>query len=136
MKEFRLEIVTPSKSIYDDMVKAVTFPGKIGEFQVLFNHAAMISLIAIGKIKIEKEDGSKTFFATSGGTVEVKDNKVLYLAETAEPAEVIDLERAQNALNRAKERMSSENKQDVDFARAESSLLRAMNRIKVVDSSR
>ncbi|MDP2303750.1 MAG: F0F1 ATP synthase subunit epsilon [Ignavibacteria bacterium] len=136
MKEFRLEIVTPSKSIYDDMVKSVTFPGEMGEFQVLFNHAGMISLIAIGKIKIEKENGSKTFFATSGGTVEVKDNKVLYLAETAEPAEVIDLERAQNALNRAKERMSSENKQDVDFARAESSLLRAMNRIKVVDSSR
>lgn len=136
MKEFRLEIVTPSKSIYDDIVKAVTFPGEMGEFQVLFNHAAMISLIAIGKIKIEKEDGSKTFFATSGGTVEVKDNKVLYLAETAEPAEVIDIERAQNALNRAKERMSSENKQDVDFARAESSLLRAMNRIKVVETLR
>jgi F-type H+-transporting ATPase subunit epsilon len=135
MKEFKLEIVSPSKSIYNEMVKAVTFPGEIGEFQVLFNHASMISVIAIGKIKIEKEDGRKMFFATSGGTVEVNDNKVLFLAETAEPANDIDLDRAQKALERAKERLSSENKKDLDFARAESALLRAINRIKVVETS-
>jgi F-type H+-transporting ATPase subunit epsilon len=136
MKEFKLERVTPSKSIYDDMVKSVTFPGEKGEFQVLFNHAAMISVISIGKMKIEKEDGSVLFYATSGGTVEVNNNKVLFLAETAELSDVIDIERAQKALERAKERLSRENKSELDFVRAESSLLRALNRIKVVESAK
>jgi F-type H+-transporting ATPase subunit epsilon len=136
MKEFKLEIVTPSKSIYDDIVKSVTFPGEMGEFQVLFNHAAMISVIAIGKMKIEKEDGNVLFYATSGGTVEVNNNKVLFLAETAELSDKIDIERAQKAMERAKERLSHENKSELDFARAESSLLRAINRIKVVESAK
>lgn len=132
MKKFNLEIITPSKSVFNDSVVSATFPGALGEFQVLFNHADLMSVIEIGRLRIEK-DGETLLFATSGGTVEVKNNKVLFLAETVEESSLIDLERAKRALERAQERLKSENRSEVDFSRAEAALQRALNRIKVVE---
>lgn len=133
MKKFNLEIITPSKSVFNDSVVSATFPGARGEFQVLFNHADLMSVIEIGRLRIEK-DGETLLFATSGGTVEVKNNKVLFLAETVEESSLIDLERAKRALERAQERLKSENRSEVDFSRAEAALQRALNRIKVVEN--
>lgn len=133
MKKFNLEIITPSKSVFNDSVVSATFPGALGEFQVLFNHADLMSVIEIGRLRIEK-DGETLLFATSGGTVEVKNNKVLFLAETVEESSLIDLERAKRALERAQERLKSENRSEVDFSRAEAALQRALNRIKVVEN--
>ncbi|MBX2977250.1 MAG: F0F1 ATP synthase subunit epsilon [Ignavibacteriaceae bacterium] len=133
MKKFNLEIITPSKSVFNDSVVSATFPGTLGEFQVLFNHADLMSVIEIGRLRIEK-DGETLLYATSGGTVEVKNNKVLFLAETIEESSLIDLERAKRALERAQERLRSENRSEVDFSRAEAALQRALNRIKVVEN--
>ncbi|MGE5430509.1 MAG: F0F1 ATP synthase subunit epsilon [Syntrophomonadaceae bacterium] len=130
MKELLLEITTPSKVAYTGNIKSVTIPGTLGSFQVLFNHAPLISSFEIGLIKIVEENGSVRYFATGGGTVEVKDNKVLVLAESFEEAMQIDLERAKRAMDRAKERLKDRSQQfEVD--RAQASLARAMNRINI-----
>ncbi|PKL83835.1 MAG: ATP synthase F1 subunit epsilon [Ignavibacteriae bacterium HGW-Ignavibacteriae-3] len=135
MKEILLEIITPSKSAYKGNVKSVTVPGTVGNFQVLFNHAPLLSSLEIGKIKIEDITGLETEYATSGGTVEVKDNKVLILADSVETAEEIDIERAKKAYERAKERLSNRAQSDIDMIRAELALERAINRMKFVGAS-
>lgn len=129
MKEFQLDIVTPSKPAFSGKVKSVTVPGTKGSFQILFNHAPIISSLEPGIIKIVGTDDIEKIYATSGGTVEAKNNIVLILAETFEnPADII-LERAMSARDRAKLRLKE--RRDVDISRAEGALARAMNRISV-----
>lgn len=129
MKVFDLEIITPVKKAYQGKVKAVTVPGTLGSFQVLYNHAPLISTLEVGKIKIIDENGNESFYATSGGMVEVLNNKVLVLADTLETPEEIILDRAVDAMKRAKERLKE--RKDVDVPRAEAALARAVNRISV-----
>ncbi len=133
MKELKLEIVTPSKIAYDGNVKSINIPGTKGNFQVLFNHAPLISSFEVGFIKIDDESGTSTNFATSGGTVEVVNNKVIVLAESFESKEEIDIQRAEEAKSRAQKRIKKEsNEENIDIARAEFALKRAINRIKLV----
>lgn len=131
MKELIVEIITPSKTAYKGEVKSITLPGTLGNFQVLFNHAPLLSSLEIGRIKIVEANGNILEFVTSGGTVEVLKNKVLVLADSVEFANEIDVERARQSYSRAKERLSSR-KVDIDVLRAEASLQRALNRIKFV----
>jgi F-type H+-transporting ATPase subunit epsilon len=131
MKEIFVEIITPSKSAYKGQVKSITLPGTLGNFQVLFNHAPLLSSLEIGKITIEDATGQHIEYATSGGTVDVKDNKVLLLADSVELVNEIDVERAKKAYERAKERLANRSKGDVDIMRAELALQRAINRMKM-----
>lgn len=133
MKEFLLEVITPSKAAYKGNVLSVTVPGTLGNFQVLYNHAPLMSSLEIGRIKIKESSGNEFEFATGGGTIEVLNNKVIVLAESFESKEDIDLQRAENSLARAKERLSHK-KEQIDTARAEASLKRALNRIKFKNS--
>lgn len=89
----------------------------------------MISELAVGEVKVVLPDGTK-HFAVGGGFLEVVDNQVLLLLETAEAAEEIDVERAQKAKERADLRLSDRNP-SIDVARAEAALARALNRLKV-----
>ncbi len=131
MVVLNLEIVTPSKITYSGEIESITVPGTLGSFQVLKNHAPLISTFEVGLIKIQEKDQTK-YFATGGGTIEVLDNKVLILADSFETPENIDVDRAKNAMNRAKERLANRT-ENVDVARAEAALQRAMNRLSVVD---
>ena len=135
MKEIFVEIITPSKSAYKGQIKSITIPGTLGNFQVLFNHAPMLSTFEIGKIKLSDLNDKEIEYVTSGGTVEVNDNKILILADSAETSDEIDIERAKKSLERAKERLASRNKGDIDIMRAELSLQRAINRMKMVGAS-
>ena len=135
MKEIFVEIITPSKSAYKGEVISITVPGTLGNFQVLFNHAPLMSSLEIGKIQIEDATGQHIEFATSGGSIEVRDNKILILADSVESAEEIDVERARKALERAKERLANRDKGDIDIMRAEFALNRAINRIKFTGAS-
>jgi F-type H+-transporting ATPase subunit epsilon len=132
MKEINIEIITPSKSAYKGNVRTIWVPGQLGNFQVLFNHAPLLSNLEVGRIKIEDVNGQITEYSTGGGTVEVKDNKVLVLADSVELKEEIDAERAKSAYKRAKERLAAGTKADIDVLRAELSLQRAINRMKFV----
>jgi len=129
MKEIYLEVVTPSKSVYKGTIKSLTVPGSAGSFQVLFNHAPIISTFEIGVVTLVDSEDKTIKFSTSGGTVEIVKNKIVLLAETFEKPEEIDLNRAKKALERAKQRLSINKKEKVDTIRAEAALGRAMNRI-------
>lgn len=132
MKEIKVEIVTPAKIAFTGNVKSITIPGTKGNFQVLFNHAPLMSSFEVGFIKIENESGESTNYATSGGTVEVLNNKVVVLAESFESKEQIDIKRAEQALERAKNRIKNKkSEQTIDVSRVEFAIKRAINRLKL-----
>lgn len=81
MKVFNLEIVTPEALVFSGQVASVKVPGAEGGFQVLYNHAPIISTLTDGKIVVEKDGGEKIDFHTRGGVIEVLNNKVIVLAE-------------------------------------------------------
>ena len=128
-KELELEILTPDKKTFSGTVSYVKAPGVGGYFGILVNHAAMLSALQIGELEIEKEN-SKQYFAIGGGYLEVMNNHISILAETAEPASDIDVSRAEASKNRAAERIKF-SKSDVVFDRARLALFRAINRLKI-----
>jgi len=75
-----LEIITPDTTIYQGEAELVQLPGIDGSFEILNNHAPLISALKQGKIKIKK-GGKEEFFDINGGVIEVLENKVLILAE-------------------------------------------------------
>ncbi len=77
----KLEIVTPDKSVYTGEVSLVQLPGIDGSFEILNNHAPLISVLKKGKIKIRDDQDKEQFFEVNGGVIEVLKNKVLILAE-------------------------------------------------------
>ncbi|MFA8341638.1 MAG: ATP synthase F1 subunit epsilon [Rhodothermaceae bacterium] len=131
MKELFLEVITPAKAAFSGKVKSVSFPGLAGGFQVLYNHAPLMSSIETGLVKVTDENGSENVFCTSGGTVQVAENKILVLAESFESKDEIDVERAESSLKRAKERLAIKFKPEIDEVRAETALKRAVNRLKL-----
>lgn len=126
----RLEIVTPVRKVYTEDVRMVVLPGSEGEFGVLPDHAALVSALKIGVIRVHHE-GKVTKIAVSGGFVEVRDSKVTVLANSAERQDQIDVERATSAKERAEQRLAAQGP-DVDVLRAEMALKRAINRLKSV----
>lgn len=77
-----LEIITPDKKVYSGLIKLVQLPGTNGLFEIMNNHAPIISTLDKGKIKVEEENGQVLFFDVDGGIVENKDNKIIVLAES------------------------------------------------------
>jgi len=124
-----LEIITTDKKIFSGDVKSVTAPGTLGEFQVLYNHAPLVSTLEIGRIKINDAGGNVIIYASSGGIIEVRDNKVILLADAIEKHDEIDIPRAEKALSNAKEKFDSR----LDINRDEENLAmkRAKNRLKI-----
>ena len=108
MSELYLEIVTPSKSAFSGDIKSITVPGTKGRFQVLKNHAPIISTIDVGMIKVDLLDGKANYYSTAGGTIEVLDNKVIILVDSIELISEIDEERALKAKQRAEEQLKAE----------------------------
>ena len=130
MAELNLEIITPDKPIFNEVIESVTIPGTMGNFQILKNHAPLMSTFDVGVVNVNS--GSKlNYFSTSGGTVEVNNNKVLVLADSIEPIDQIDLDRAEKAKERAEERLKRKHEKDMDEERAVVALKRAINRINV-----
>jgi F-type H+-transporting ATPase subunit epsilon len=79
-----LEIIAPDQQLYAGEVDLVQVPGSKGSFEILRNHAPIISTLEKGKIKIVDQKGATTFFEVDGGVIEAKNNKIIVLAETAE----------------------------------------------------
>ena len=129
----QLEVITPSKAAYKGKVISVTVPGTQGNFQILSNHAPIMSSLEIGVIKIVEDDNKELIFATSGGTVEVVNNKITILAESFESKDEIDAKRAEEAKKRAQERLANRKTAKIDDLRAELALKRAINRLKVLE---
>lgn len=129
-KAFQLEIITPSKVVFKGEATSLSAPGVQGNFQVLYDHAPFLSALEVGTIKMKEPSGNDVLYATSGGFVEVNHNHVVLLADAAEKASEIDVDRARAAKERAEERLQQ--KQDhIDRARAEAALARAVNRLHI-----
>ena len=128
-KLIHLEIVTPQKVDFSDDVRSFTAPGVEGGFQILPNHAPFISTLKVGKVKFSTKEGTEKVYATSGGVVEVHSNKISMLAETIEPKEDIDIERAKVAKSNAEKKLETATGIEIELAKA--ALLRAINRLRV-----
>ena len=127
-----LEIVSPVKMVYNAEIDSVTIPGTNGSFQVLKNHAPLISTFTLGKIRIRK--GQDTIvYSTSGGVFEVKNNKAVVMAESIESVEEIDLERAKLAKIRAEQILELSETSEVELKEAKEALQRAINRLKIAE---
>lgn len=126
------KIATPEAVIYEDEVFQVSIPTTSGEITVLPGHIPLVSVIRAGELKIKDKEGEHPI-AIAGGFVEVKGpREIVILADNAERAEAIDIERAEAARKRAEEQIEAiKDRRDVDFARLQAVLNREMNRIRV-----
>ena len=129
MPDFQLDIVTPQRTVYSGAVESLRAPGSEGGFGVLVGHLPMLASLQVGPVYFVEEGGASRQMAISGGFAEVQRDRVTLLAETAEFAEEIDVERARAAQDRARSRLDQTD--EVDTARALASLTRALNRLKV-----
>jgi F-type H+-transporting ATPase subunit epsilon len=78
-----LEIIAPDQKLFSGEVDLVQVPGSKGSFEILKNHAPIISTLDVGRIKIVDVKGGTTYFNVDGGVIEAKNNKIIVLAETA-----------------------------------------------------
>ena len=129
-EKLRLDMVTPYKQVLSQDVDEVTAPGTVGEFGILPGHTPMLTTLKIGELSYRQ--GTETFHvAVNWGYVEVEEDKVTVLVETAESADEIDLERAKAALGRAEEALKKLSAEDKEFLIQQAAVERAMIRIQV-----
>ena len=128
-----LEIVTPERLAYSDTVDAVNLPGIEGELGVLPHHAPLVTMLGLGELRIRK-GGAEESFAIVGGFLQVRPDRVVVMAETADMASEIDLEKAQEARREAERALEGAVQTDaVDLAAARASLQQALLRIRVAE---
>jgi F-type H+-transporting ATPase subunit epsilon len=127
-----LEIVTPEKVAYEGDVDSVQLPGSEGELGVLPHHAPLVSTLGAGELRLRK-GGEDEYFAIVGGFLQVLPDKVVVMAESADMASEIDLERAQEARRKAEQTLESGYVEGADLAAARASLQSALLRIRVAE---
>ena len=131
-EKLQLEVVTPDRLVLSESVDIVMAIGSLGEFGILPNHVPFLSPLMAGELRYRK-DNQLDYMVITGGFVEVSQNKVTVLAEAAERAREIDLDRAKRAKERAEKRMALAKSEAVDYIRAEAALRRALLRLKVAE---
>lgn len=133
-KIFRLEIVTPYGLVVNSKVEEAYIPGSQGDFGVLPGHAPFLTSLRIGELHYRREREIH-FLAMNRGFAEVTPTRTTILADTAEPAEEIDIERAKSAKARAEERVRTLPKDDPAYPQAIEALERAKVRIRVAEKA-
>ncbi len=130
-----IQIITPERIVFsEEGVESVTLPGSEGELTVLPHHAPLMTALKPGALRFRRA-GEETDVALSGGFLEVRDDKVTILADSAERSDEIDIARAEEARQRAQARLASREGQ-IDLARAMAALERAQARIRVIERRR
>src|SRR5213596_2289567 len=126
-----LELTTPTRLVVSEQVDEVVVPGIEGYFGVLPGHAAFLTTLGIGELtyRIGRDE---RHVAVAGGFCEVRNDKVIVLADTVELPAEIDRARAERARDRAEQRLAGRSGEDVDYARAAAALERALVRLQVV----
>ena len=126
---FFLDIVTPMKELNLGEVSYLRAPGVDGLFGIMSGHRKSVFAVEVGEVKVVK-DGEESFFATSQGYAEITGSSVQMLVETIERSEEIDVTRAKAAKTRAEKRLTGKDI-NVDRSKAESALIRAINRLQI-----
>jgi F-type H+-transporting ATPase subunit epsilon len=135
MPDIRLDVVTAERVVYSDDVDMVVAPGFEGQLGILPHHTPLMTSLLPGELRIKK-GAEEVSLVISGGFLEVRPDKVVVLADTAERADEIDVERAEAARRRAQERLSQQRALGIDGARAEASLRRSLARLRVAETAR
>jgi F-type H+-transporting ATPase subunit epsilon len=130
----KLTIVTAEKLIYSDEVDMVVVLGASGEMGILPHHASLMTMVDPGELKIKK-GGEELSLAISGGFLEVHEDKIIILADTAERVEEIDVTQAEEARKQALELLKSQPK-DTDLRVAEAALKKSLAELKVAERRR
>jgi F-type H+-transporting ATPase subunit epsilon len=128
---FKLSAVTPEKVVFEQDVSSIIAPGIEGYLGVLTNHAPIITPLTAGRFEVKDASGKHTEYFISGGFLEVSNNVATILADAIEKPAEIDIERAKSAEQRARERLARRTSPDIDDARAEAALKRALWRQKL-----
>ncbi|MBI4496740.1 MAG: F0F1 ATP synthase subunit epsilon [Chloroflexi bacterium] len=134
MPTLHVEIVTAERQVYADDVDVVIAPGIEGELGILPHHAPLLTALTYGELRTRKGNQEQSF-AIGGGFLEVRPDKVVILADSAERAEEIDMARAETARRQAEERLA-QRQADIDVARAQASMERALMRLRVAERMR
>ena len=130
---FNLQIVTPEREVYNSQVVSVSLPGVEGSFGVLTGHAPLVAALEAGSLDITDAQGRDSHMAIGGGFFQVMDDQAMVLADSAERAEDIDVSRAQESADRARQRLGGQLETGLDLQRdrATEALRRAEARMRV-----
>src|SRR4051812_22812724 len=131
----KLQILTPDKVVFDGEVEGMLMPGAAGPFEILKDHAPILSSLVPGEIRI-KVKSHESFYNVSGGFLEFHSNQAVVLAEAAETPEENDLKRAEAAKQRAVESLSNPAIAAAERPRAQQALARALARQKLYEKTR
>ena len=130
-----LEVATPTRQVVAGTVDEVVVPGSQGYFGVLPGHAPLLATLGIGELTY-RTGPTQLHLALTGGFAEVRNDKVIVLADSAERPDEIDRARAERARERAEQRLSGRSQGDVDHLRALAALTRALTRLQVAGRGR
>ena len=130
-KIFHLEVITPDKTAIDEDFVSLQVSAIDGKMGVWANHAPLIAMLGIGELNARNSAGKETLLAVGEGFIEVFKNSVKVLSDFAEHPDEIDIERAQEAEKRARERLKHRSDKEIDELRAEAALQRALLRLKL-----
>jgi F-type H+-transporting ATPase subunit epsilon len=126
------DIVTQERSVFSGEVQYVSLPGSEGRMGILPNHSSMLTTLGFGEVVVRNVEGNEEYFAIGGGFAEVQPEKIVVLADSAEQADEIDIDRAQQARDRAEKYMAEGVPEDPErYAQIRASLQRAQIRIDV-----
>ena len=129
MTSYNVEIVTPIRELNLQDVSYLRCPGLDGSFGIMNDHREGIFALSIGEIKVS-QGGKNKYYATGGGFAEIFNDSVKLLVESLEKSNEIDSDRANDSLKRAQQRKTEQNS-EINDARVEASLVRALNRLRV-----
>jgi F-type H+-transporting ATPase subunit epsilon len=130
-----LELATPTRMVVAETVDEVVVPGSEGYFGVLPGHAPLLATLGIGELTYRR-GREERHVAVAGGFAEVRNDKVIVLADSAELPEQIDRSRAERARERAEQRLSGRSQDEIDYTRAAAALARALIRLQVAGRGR
>ena len=130
MDTFGLKIIASDRVFYEGRCRQIIIPAPDGEKGILPNHENMVIAVNVGDARMEVEKGKWVDIAVGAGFMEIVNNRVTMLVDTAERPEEIDIRRAEEAKERAEEQLRQ--KQSIqEYYHSQASLARAMNRLKV-----
>jgi len=130
-KTFQLQVITPEGIVFDARALALQATAVDGMLGVLAHHAPLVTPLVPGLLSITTQGGDGQLMAAGGGFLEVLDNQVRVLVDSAERPDEIDVERAELARKRAENRLSLRGSDEIDYARAQSALRRALARLRL-----
>lgn len=135
MASIKLDVVTAERAVYSDDVDIVIAPGVEGQLGILPHHTPLMTMLQPGEL-IARKGADEFSLAVSGGFLEVRPDRVIVLADSAERAEEIDIARAEEAKRRAEQRLEERYVPGVDAAQAEAAIRRSLVRLKIATKRR